>query len=274
MDIVGAAVAAAAAADERMGSEHDLKLLDESEITAAKNISSSPMVFATKILYKIFALDELIGHNVSGKTFNKYIKNKKALDEKRINYIRWLVETYFLSDSSANNNNNTNNSSSTIMRCSADTWKSCRTAINKSIRNNEIKYLNGTQHQPHQQQQQQCSPSDETTAHHATTTTSTSTSKRTSTSSSSAAAKRTKPAKTISTSPTAISSLVMQPTMTLFQMTDDDTIAPPPPPPPPPSTSLTTHHQFQPVMLDDIKMDMEHHEQSSVTPTTPTAVSV
>lgn len=82
------------------------------------------MVFATKILYKIFKLDELIGHNVSGKTFNKYIKNKKALDEKRINYIRWLVENYFEAESKD------------------ELWKSCRTAINKSIRNNEIKFAN------------------------------------------------------------------------------------------------------------------------------------
>lgn len=82
------------------------------------------MVFATKILYKIFKLEELIGHNVSGKTFNKYIKNKKALDEKRINYIRFLVEKHFDNQSKE------------------ELWKSCRTAINKSIRNNEIKYAN------------------------------------------------------------------------------------------------------------------------------------
>ena len=80
------------------------------------------MVFATKILYKIFKLEELIGHNVSGKTFNKFIKNKKALDEKRVNYIRFLVENNF--DSSDRE----------------ELWKSCRTAINKCIRNNEIKY--------------------------------------------------------------------------------------------------------------------------------------
>ena len=79
------------------------------------------MVFATKILYKIFDISELLGHNVSGKTFNKYIKNKKALDEKRINYIKWLVENHF----------ETNNKE--------ELWKACRTAINKSIRNNELK---------------------------------------------------------------------------------------------------------------------------------------
>ena len=87
----------------------------------AKNVSSSPMVFATKILYKIFDISELVGHNVSGKTFNKHIKNKKALDEKRINYIKWLVENQFESNNKE------------------ELWKSCRTAINKSIRNIEIK---------------------------------------------------------------------------------------------------------------------------------------
>lgn len=99
-----------------------LDLVPEAEIAFTKNISSSPMVFATKILYKIFKMDELIGHNVSGKTFNKFIKNKKALDEKRVNYIRYLVEKNF--DASDRE----------------ELWKSCRTAINKCIRNNEIKY--------------------------------------------------------------------------------------------------------------------------------------
>jgi hypothetical protein len=103
-------------------SEFNLNLIPDSEVQLAKNVSSSPMVFATKILYKIFELNELIGHNVSGKTFNKYIKNKKALDEKRVNYIRYLVEKHF---------DNSNRE---------ELWKSCRTAINKSIRNNEIKY--------------------------------------------------------------------------------------------------------------------------------------
>ncbi len=98
----------------------DLKLLSEHEIINAKNASSSAMVFATKILYKIFHISELLGHNVSGKTFNRYIKNKKALDQKRISYIKWLVENYFDGNKE-------------------EIWKSCRTAINKSIRNSEIK---------------------------------------------------------------------------------------------------------------------------------------
>ena len=101
-----------------------MNLIDESEILLAKNVSSSPMVFATKILYKIFDLSELLGHNVSGKTFNKFIKNKQALDERRIGYIRWLVENNFESNNKE------------------DLWKACRTAINKSIRNNELKIMN------------------------------------------------------------------------------------------------------------------------------------
>ena len=99
----------------------NLNLISEQDILEAKNASSSPMVFATKILYKIFDINELLGHNVSGKTFNRYIKNKKALDEKRILYIKWIVETYYETDNKE------------------EQWKACRTAINKSIRNNEIK---------------------------------------------------------------------------------------------------------------------------------------
>lgn len=105
----------------------NLNLISESEIQAAKNASSSAMVFATKVLYKIFNLDELLGHNVSGKTFNRYIKNKKALDEKRIMYIRWLVEKNYDTE------------------LKEEQWKACRTAINKSIRNNELKGMSETQ---------------------------------------------------------------------------------------------------------------------------------
>lgn len=110
--------------DKELDFNPNLDLLPEYEIINTKNVSSSAMVFATKILYKIFHLNELLGHNVSGKTFNKYIKGKKALDQKRIYYIKWLVEKYFDSNNKV------------------ELWKSCRTAINKSIRNNEIK-VNG-----------------------------------------------------------------------------------------------------------------------------------
>ena len=52
----------------------NLNLLSEYEIINAKNASSSAMVFATKILYKIFQLDELLGHNVSGNFFQACLK--------------------------------------------------------------------------------------------------------------------------------------------------------------------------------------------------------
>lgn len=99
----------------------NLELMSEREILAIKNLSSSPMVFATKILMRIFNVNEMYGHNVSGKTYSKNIKNKKALDEKRIKYIRWLVENHY----------ETQNRESQ--------WKLCRTAINKIILINEKK---------------------------------------------------------------------------------------------------------------------------------------
>ena len=80
------------------------------------------MIFATKVLLKIFSKEELLGHNVSGKTFHKHQRSKDPLDENKINYIKWLVENYF-----ANNNK------------SESVWKSCRKAINRVIRNFEIK---------------------------------------------------------------------------------------------------------------------------------------
>jgi transposase len=107
--------------EEKLNDSHNLNLVSEKEILTIKNISSSPMVFATKILMKLFRPDELHGHNVSGKTFSKNVKNKKALDEKRIKYIRWLVE----------NNFETSNRE--------QLWKMCRTAINKIILINEKK---------------------------------------------------------------------------------------------------------------------------------------
>jgi hypothetical protein len=109
--------------NEKLGDQYNLNLIDEKELMSMKNLSSSPMVFSTKILMKLFRPDELHGHNVSGKTFSKNVKNKKALDEKRINYIRWLVD----------NNFETNNRE--------QLWKMCRTAINKIILISEKKSL-------------------------------------------------------------------------------------------------------------------------------------
>lgn len=110
-------------AEKQEATDCDLKLIDDKEIMSIINLSSSPMVFATKILLRIFELSELYGHNVSGKTFSKNIRTKKPLDEKRIRYIRWLVEYYFKGSDLENQ------------------WKLCRTAINKTILINEKKYL-------------------------------------------------------------------------------------------------------------------------------------
>lgn len=102
--------------------ENKLSILSENEIIELKNLCCcSPMIFATKVLLKIFSKNELIGHNVSGKTFHKNLRNKQPLDEERINYIRHLVERYF-----------PNKNIETV-------WKSCRKAINRVIRNFEIK---------------------------------------------------------------------------------------------------------------------------------------
>lgn len=79
------------------------------------------MIFATKVLLKVFTKEELVGHNVSGKTYHKNAKNKQALDEERIIYIKYLVEKYY-----------PNKKKDMI-------WKSCRKAINRVIRNFEIK---------------------------------------------------------------------------------------------------------------------------------------
>ena len=91
-----------------------------------KSLYCSPMIFATKVLVKIFSRDELLGHNVSGKTFHKNLKSKQPLDEKRIMYIKWLIEKYF----SSNDGKKTN---------VPLIWKSCRKAINRIIRNHEAK---------------------------------------------------------------------------------------------------------------------------------------
>ena len=79
------------------------------------------MIFATKVLLKVFKKEELVGHNVSGNTYHKNTKNKQALDEDRINYIKYLVDKYY-----------PNKKKEMI-------WKSCRKAINRVIRNFEIK---------------------------------------------------------------------------------------------------------------------------------------
>lgn len=84
------------------------------------------MSFATKILFKIFKIDELHGHNVSGKTLNKNLKAKLPLDPIRIGYIKFLVETYY-------DEKECKEMLSGVTSHKQDLWKSCHTAINKSI---------------------------------------------------------------------------------------------------------------------------------------------
>lgn len=99
-----------------------LNLLTDAELNEMKNqCCCSPMIFATKILSRVFTKDELIGHNVSGKTYHRNLKNKRALDEHRMSYIRSLVEAYF------------------PQRKIDVTWRACRKAINRVIRNVEVK---------------------------------------------------------------------------------------------------------------------------------------
>jgi hypothetical protein len=78
------------------------------------------MVFATKLLSILFTNDQIKGHYVCGKVLSKNAKNKQPLLDKRVLYIKWLVENNF--DVQANK---------------AELWQQCRRAINKSILNNE-----------------------------------------------------------------------------------------------------------------------------------------
>jgi transposase len=109
---------------------YDLNLVTEREVQIFKNTACSPMSFATKILFKIYSINELHGHNVSGKTFNKNVGHKEPLEEKRLMYIRWLVEKSFSDE-------NTNKE---------QLWKACCNAINKMIRRSEVnaQKLNGS----------------------------------------------------------------------------------------------------------------------------------
>ena len=84
------------------------------------------MSFATKILFKIFKIEELHGHNVSGKTLNKNLKAKLPLDPVRIGYIKFLVEKYY-------DEKECKEMLSGAITHKQDLWKSCHTAINKSI---------------------------------------------------------------------------------------------------------------------------------------------
>ena len=104
----------------------DLQLMSPRELSSLKNLSCSPMSFATKILFKIFKIDELHGHNVSGKTLNKSLKVKLPLDPVRVGYIRHLVESHY-------DEKECKEMLSGATSHKQDLWKSCHTAINKSI---------------------------------------------------------------------------------------------------------------------------------------------
>ena len=103
-----------------------MQLLEHKDLLVLKNLSCSPMSFATKILFKIFKIEELHGHNVSGKTLNKNIKTKLPLDPVRIGYIKYLVESYY-------DEKECREMLSGAVTHKQDLWKSCHTAINKSI---------------------------------------------------------------------------------------------------------------------------------------------
>lgn len=152
---------------------YDLKLINERELLSMRNTACSPMSFATKVLFKIYSVDELHGHNVSGKTFHKHIVHKEPLEEKRLMYIKWLVEKYFyyphlanevnnIATSVSSSSNNNNNSSSNFVNDnninyyqSRDVlWKACCNAINKMIRRSEVNQIKAQEKQKQQQQQQ------------------------------------------------------------------------------------------------------------------------
>jgi transposase len=114
----------------------DLNLIPHKELAILKNLSCSPMSFATKILFKIFKIEELHGHNVSGKTLNKNLKAKLPLDPVRIGYIKFLVEKYYDEKECKEMLSGANTHKQ-------DLWKSCHTAINKSILISERKAASG-----------------------------------------------------------------------------------------------------------------------------------
>lgn len=99
-----------------------MSVIPAAELEEIKNqCCCSPMIFATKLLLRVFTKEELIGHNISGKTYHRNLRSKQPLDESRIEYIRSLVETYF------------------PQKKIDVVWKACRKAINRVIRNFEIK---------------------------------------------------------------------------------------------------------------------------------------
>jgi hypothetical protein len=91
------------------------------------------MSFSTKLLFRLFHLHELHGRNVAGKTLNKNMKTKLALDPIRVGYIKFLVESWFDDKEFREMLVGTSNK--------GDMWKSCHTAINKAILISERKAM-------------------------------------------------------------------------------------------------------------------------------------
>ena len=137
--------------NENLDDMYDLKMINEREIISLKNTACSPMSFATKVLFRVFSLHELHGHNVSGKTFHKHISHKEPLEEKRLMYIKWLVEKYFYypfltsisnhQASSTANSNFLSDSNVYYYKNKDILWKACCNAINKMIRRSEVSHL-------------------------------------------------------------------------------------------------------------------------------------
>jgi hypothetical protein len=84
------------------------------------------MIFSTRIVMKLYTKEELIGHSVlaSGPSSKANKSPKQALDEERMSYIKQLVDLFYVSKSGKN---------------LEEVWTACRKAINRVIRNFEIK---------------------------------------------------------------------------------------------------------------------------------------
>lgn len=132
-------------------SNQPFEVLAESEILDMRARFTSPMIFATKVLTRIFTKDQLVGHNLSTKSLvksgskpaSKQQQQQPTLDEDRINYIKSLVEKYYINSPASGSSSSSSAVPSTRSGGSKknldDVWISCRKAINRVIRNFEIK---------------------------------------------------------------------------------------------------------------------------------------
>ncbi len=99
----------------------DLKLISQNEVRLLRSHHCSPMIFATRILLKIFDPKELGNQSLQVTRLKQTPKRRNPLDERRIIYIKYLVEKYFNCEDKE------------------FVWKSCRKAINRILRNIEKK---------------------------------------------------------------------------------------------------------------------------------------